>query len=138
MLMILYAQNTLGYYLEYDKSSQVSKVKSINGISKIHSECGLKTFEGNISKVERINSNLELSVNTNSGTEFVQFDIKEFSMSELRSMNTILSVGQRIKVEGQVCGSGGFFYPVNIIDLGKKKTIRGWVDETLGKFGLEK
>lgn len=139
ILILFYIQSSYGYYLEYDKTSSISKVTSIKGITSLHSGCGLKSFEGTIKKINRVKNSLEISINTSTNNhEFFYMDVSEFSMSELRSMNPILTVGERVRVEGQVCGSGGFFYPVNIIDLGKKKTFRGWVDEVLGKFGLEK
>ena len=137
--MFLYISNSYGYYLEYDKTSSITKVTSIKGITTLHSECGLKSFEGTIKKIDRVKNSLEISINTTTNNdEIFYMDVSELSMSELRSMNPILTVGERVRVEGQVCGSGGFFYPVNIINLGKKKTLRGWVDESLGKFGLEK
>jgi hypothetical protein len=138
LILILYTQSAFSYYLEYDRSSSTSKVISIRNIFSLDSGCELRTIEGVITKITKVNFMLEVDMSTNKGSDGFFLDIKEFSMSELRSLNPILSVNEKVRVEGQVCGSGGIFYPVNIIDLGKNKTFRGWVDDSLNKFGFQK
>lgn len=138
VVLILYSQYSYSYYFEYDSKSPTTKVTSIRGISTLYSECGLKTIEGTITNIDRKTSLIEISLKNPQEKTFFQFETRDFSMSELRSLGSILLINQNIRVEGEVCGSGGIFYPVNIINLGKRFSVRTWLDETLDKFGFEK
>ena len=138
LVLVLYSQYSYSYYFEYDSKSPTIKVTSIRGISTLYPECGLETIEGTITNIDRKTSLIEISLKNPKDKTSFQFETKGFSMSELRSLESILLINQNIRVEGEVCGSGRFFYPVNIINLGKRFSVRSWLDETLDKFGFEK
>ena len=136
--LLFFSINCFGYYVQYDEKSNVAKITSIRSLSPLYPECGLDTVEGVIIKVIRNNSTYDLLLKLNSGVEMsLQFEM-DSSMAELRALSPMLSKKQKIRVEGEVCGSGGIFYPVNIIGLGKVFSVRAWLDELLEKLGFDK
>lgn len=138
VVLIIYSQYSYSYYFEYDSKSPNTKVTSIRGIETLYPECGLKTIEGTITSIDRKTSLFQIFLKNSQEKTSFQFETRNYSMSELRSLESILLVNQNIRVEGQICGSGQIFYPVNIINLGKRFSVRTWLDETLDKLGFEK
>lgn len=113
--------NESNYRVEYSKDSKIAEITGIYDITQEDIFCSNKTFEGQITKSSGRYPSIEISVQTKEKQiEIFRLELVQFPMSVMRSLPSIIALGKYIRVAGQTCGSGSFFYVRNIIASRKK------------------
>lgn len=113
-LPILFTSIGNAYAVEviWNKKSEIIKLLDINTIE---SECAQKAYSGRITNIEGKYPSVDIFVTKNNDEiEAFQLFVDEFDMVTVKNLKGLIAVNKYINVNGQECGSGAIFYPINI------------------------
>lgn len=106
----------------FDKRQSLTKILEINNIQKTYRECDDEYINGKITKVEGEYPSISIFFKSSDGkrTSATDLDLREMDMVTLKSLNTIIFKGNRVKTYIQRCGSGAIPYLISIKSIAKK------------------
>ena len=92
----------------FDKRQSIAKISEINNIQETYRECTDEYMNGKITKVEGKYPSISIFFKSLDGkkTSAADLDLHEMDMVTLKSLDTIVFKGNRVKTYIQRCGSG--------------------------------
>ena len=115
VMLLLYVPYSMAVDVVFDPKSPTAKILQIREINPVDKACTQISYTGTIQKVEGRYPSINIFILTNKRIkEAFQFDLDEFDMVTLKSLETLIDPKRKVRVEGQECGSGAIFYPRNI------------------------
>lgn len=106
----------------FDEKQSTAKILEINNIQETYHECDNEYMNGKITKVEGEYPSISIFFESLDGkkTSATVLDLREMNMVTLKSLNTIIFKGNRVKTYIQRCGSGAIPYLISIKIISKK------------------
>lgn len=106
----------------FDKKQSVAKILEINDIQEIYRECNDKYMNGKITKVEGEYPSISIFFKSLDGKikSAIDLELSGMDMVTLKSLDTIIFKGNRVKTHIQRCGSGAIPYLISIKSINKK------------------
>ena len=121
LLQILW-MNSYAADVVFDKRQSIAKILEINNIHETYGECSDEYINGKITRVEGAYPSISIFFKSLDGknTSAADLDLHEMDMVTLKSLDTIIFRGNRVKTYIQRCGSGAIPYLIFIKSITKK------------------
>ncbi len=121
LLQILWI-NSYAADVVFDKRQSIAKISEINNIQETYPECNDEYINGKITKIEGKYPSVSIFFKSLDGKKAsaADLDLREMDMVTLKSLDTIIFRGNRVKTYIQRCGSGNIPYLIFIKSTAKK------------------
>lgn len=107
--------------VEYFDQFKKKNLKSIKYLITPDPECGKYSFIGEIKEIERKNGSLTVSVVSELGFQrSISIGHPQISSAVMKDIGDLIYKGGYIKISGEICGAGRFFYESSIEYINKK------------------
>ena len=113
--------NAYAIEVVFDGKQKTAKILEINEMGNTYSECSDEYIVGKIYKIDGEYPSIDIYLKSTDGKKdsAATIDLGEMDMVTVKSIDTIVFVGSKVKTYIQRCGSGAIPYLIYIKNLNK-------------------